>query len=205
MYCIECGAKLPNDSKYCPQCGAKKFGSAISTVNKEKEIEEVVGKSEIVKEIPSVDYEFLKKAMGWYLSWVLLHLGFLLIGADEIISSHMRNDRFWPFSHFSTIENYDIREFLVYTIFPFALLIIWSMIQGSDENSVLTNRQTVYRKTTENSILKIVSVNNQSIGAEVFIKNEYAPDGEYNYLEDDRRIIVKNGRIEQLIEDRFKI
>ena len=27
---------------------------------------------------------FLKKSMGWYLAWVLLHLGLLLIGSDGI-------------------------------------------------------------------------------------------------------------------------
>lgn len=33
----------------------------------------------------SLDYEFLKKTMGWYLAWVLVHLGLLLIAADSIL------------------------------------------------------------------------------------------------------------------------
>ncbi|WP_409965970.1 hypothetical protein [Mycovorax composti] len=32
----------------------------------------------------SIDYQFLKKAMGWYLAWVLIHLGLLLIGSNGI-------------------------------------------------------------------------------------------------------------------------
>lgn len=85
----------------------------------------------------SLDYQFLKKAMGWYLAWVLLHLGLLLIAADEVTSSHWTNDRFYPFSEDSNAENYDIREFLVYTIFPLAILIIWSMVrsQSNTENN----------------------------------------------------------------------
>lgn len=72
--------------------------------------------------------------MGWYLAWVLLHLGLLLIAADSIIGEGYGNDRFWPFSKRSEAENYDIREFLVYTIFPLAILVIWSMVRTQTNN-----------------------------------------------------------------------
>ena len=42
-------------------------------------------------------------------------------------------DRFWPFSERSKIENYDFREFLVYTIFPLAILVIYSMIENTED------------------------------------------------------------------------
>ena len=124
MYCTECGTKLPTNSKFCSQCGTKTSNDTPPTF--------VLPIDNI--EIPLIesnkstfDYNFLKKSIGWYSAWVLLQLGLLLIAADEIISDGYDNDRFWPFSHNSDVSNYDIREFLVFTIFPFAILIIWSM------------------------------------------------------------------------------
>jgi hypothetical protein len=55
--------------------------------------------------------------------------------------------------------------------------------------------ETMFRETKENKTLRIVSKNNITIGAEVFIKDEKAPDGKYEYLNENRRIIVKDGRI----------
>ena len=66
--------------------------------------------------------------MGWYLAWVLLHLGCLLIGSDEIFSEGGYYNDFWPFGK-DDIGDYDFREFLVYTIFPLAILVIWSMVR----------------------------------------------------------------------------
>lgn len=206
MYCIECGTKLPNNSKFCPNCGTK-VSSDIPPIFEEPIKNSEIPDIEVNKS--TFDYNFLKKVIGWYSAWVLIHVGLLLIAADEIISDEYRNDKFWPFSNNSDVSNYDIREFLVYTIFPLAILVIWSMIhpQGSinisDEEIYDGTPQTVYRETTENFTLKIVSINNQSIGAEVFINEKYAPDGEYDYLDDNRRIIVKNGKIEKLIRDRY--
>lgn len=59
--------------------------------------------------------------------------------------------------------------------------------------------ETVFRETKDNKILRIVSINNYTISAEVFIDDEIAPDGTYEYLNDNRKIIVKNGRITKLI------
>lgn len=68
--------------------------------------------------------------MGWYLTWVLLHLGFLLIASDGIFEeSNMGTDHFWPVGRFADIEDYDITEFLVYSIFPLAILVISSMVR----------------------------------------------------------------------------
>lgn len=205
MYCIECGTKLPNNSKFCPNCGTKVSNDTLPTFVEPIDNVEI---PLIESNKPTFDYNFLKKSIGWYSAWVLLQFGLLLIAADEIISDEYDNDRFWPFSNNSDVSNYDIREFLVFTIFPFAILIIWSMIypEGSinisDKEKHDGTPQTVYRTTTENITLKIVSINNQSIGAEVFIDEQYAPDGKYDYLVDNRRLVVKNGRIENLIQNR---
>jgi hypothetical protein len=64
----------------------------------------------------------------------------------------------------------------------------------------IANKQTqiVYRKTKDNKILKIVSKKFQTVGAEVFIDDIAAPDGEYAYLNDSRKLIVRNGKIEKM-------
>lgn len=60
------------------------------------------------------------------------------------------------------------------------------------------NTQVVYRETKDNQILKIVSKNYQTIGASVFINEVIAPDGEYYYLNGNRKLTVKEGKIEQM-------
>jgi hypothetical protein len=70
-------------------------------------------------------------------------------------------------------------------------------IEKEDEAGKV-EKQIVYRETTENKTLKIISINNETIGAEVFIDEKIAPDGEYLYLNDNRKLIVKNGRIEKM-------
>jgi len=148
MYCIECGAQIPDNSKFCSICGHKQTEAEPSL---KERIAEVIIEKEISRQIveayqASIDYDFLKKAMGWYLTWVLLHLGLMLIGSDGIFNgSHMGSKYFWPFGEGSSfggiqVKHYDITEFLVYTIFPLAILIIWSMIrtQTNDDKSNTT-------------------------------------------------------------------
>jgi hypothetical protein len=138
MYCIECGAQIPENSKFCSHCGKQQNEGEPSV--KEKIAENII-ETEIVRQAinhhnKTIDYEFLRKTLGWYLAWVLLHLGFLLIGSDGIFDgSNMGSDDFWPFNYKSRLSYYDITEFLVYTIFPFAILVIYSMIRSQSENS----------------------------------------------------------------------
>ncbi len=136
MYCIDCGAQIPENSKFCPHCGKKQNEGETSL--KEK-IAEVIIEKEITRQVieaqnSTIDKEFLKKTMGWYLAWVLLHLGLLLIGARTILSNGSSNSDFYPFSERSRLNDYDIREFLVYTIFPLAILVIWSMVRTQKDD-----------------------------------------------------------------------
>lgn len=142
MYCIECGAQIPENSKFCSHCGKQQNEGEPSI--KEKIAEKII-ENEIVRQVvdehkKSLDYQFLRKAMGYYLAWVVLHLGILLIGSDGIFKgNNMGARKFWPFGSYYDLEisEYDITEFLVYTIFPLAILIIWSMVrsQNQDENA----------------------------------------------------------------------
>ncbi len=141
MYCIDCGSQIPDNSKFCSHCG-KPQNESEPTI-KEKVAEKII-ENEIVRQVveeqrKSLDYQFLRKAMGWYLAWVVLHLGMLLIGSDGIFKgSNMGSKRFWPFNdcyHCDGLGDYDITEFLVYTIFPLAILIIWSMVRTQKKES----------------------------------------------------------------------
>jgi len=138
MYCIECGAQIPDNSKFCSHCGHKQTDGEPSL--KEK-LAEVIIEKEITRQVveahkSSIDYQFLKKAKGWYLAWVLLHLGLLLIGSEGIFDGqNMGSDDFWPFNYKSRVREYDITEFLVYTIFPIVILFIISMVKNDDQTT----------------------------------------------------------------------
>ena len=64
---------------------------------------------------------------------------------------------------------------------------------------VKDEQQVVYRETTNNITLKIISKNYKTIGAEVYINELPAPDGEYSYRNDNRKLYVKDGKIERMI------
>lgn len=143
MYCIECGAQIPDNSKFCSHCG-KKQTEAEPTL-KEK-IAEVIIEKEITRQVieahkSSIDYQFLKKAMGWYLAWILFHLMLLLVfsgGAFESDNSNGGLSDFWPFDDYSGsrfARRYDITEFLVYTIFPMVILVIISLTRNQDQTN----------------------------------------------------------------------
>lgn len=141
MYCIECGAQIPDNSKFCSHCGHKQTEGEPSL--KEK-LAEVIIEKEITRQVveahkSSIDYKFLRKAIGWYLAWILFHLLILLVFSDEAFNSSNSNngiDDFWPFDDYSGsrfARRYDITEFLVYTIFPLVILVIMSLTR--EQNS----------------------------------------------------------------------
>jgi Fe2+ transport system protein B len=143
MYCIECGAQIPDNSKFCPHCGKKQTESEPTL--KEK-IAEVIIEKEITRQVieahkSSIDYQFLKKALGWYLAWILFHLMLLLVfsgGAFESNNSSSGLSDFWPFDDYSGsrfARRYDITEFLVYTIFPLVILVIISLTRNQDQTN----------------------------------------------------------------------
>jgi hypothetical protein len=137
MYCIECGALIPDHSRLCPACGKSQIG--VEQTEEEK-IPELKEEKQITRKVikarkSSIDTRFLRKTLVYYLVWVLIHTGLLLIAADSIPGHGDPNDRFWPFSTGSSVKNYDIREFLVYIIFPFVLLFIWSMIRAKTKEN----------------------------------------------------------------------
>jgi RNA polymerase subunit RPABC4/transcription elongation factor Spt4 len=133
MFCIECGKSIPENSKFCPHCGKKQSEGEkrLKEIIAEAIIEEEIHKKVNQKVNTSVYKEFLIKVIAWYSAWILLHLSLLLIGGDKIFGKEF--DQFWPFGN-SRIKYYDIKEFLVYTIFPAAILVIWGMLLTAEDN-----------------------------------------------------------------------
>lgn len=143
MYCIECGVRIPDNSKFCSHCGKKQTEAEPSL--KEKIAEVSIGK-EITRQViesskSSLDYLFLKNAVGWYLAWILFHLLILLIfsgGAFDSENSDGGLKDFWPFDGFSKWNwgtykfayYYDMTELAVYTIFPLVILVIISLTRN---------------------------------------------------------------------------
>ena len=127
MYCIECGTQIPNNSKFCKHCGKPQTEEKHSV--KELISEKIIETKTIKRQQKSLDYEFLKKAMGFYIAWVLLHLSLLLIFSYKIFGGNYKTADFWPFQD-DDISVYDFTEFLVYTIIPLGILIVWSLLSA---------------------------------------------------------------------------
>ncbi len=132
MYCIECGAQIPDNSKFCSHCG-KPQSRAEPTLKEmvaDKIIENDIIRHVVEEEKNSLNSQILRESIGWYSAWVIVHLGCLLIGSDAIFTDGYKTDGFWPFGD-GSISEYDIREFLVYTLFPLAILYAWSMFRSN--------------------------------------------------------------------------
>lgn len=72
-----------------------------------------------------------------------------------------------------------------------------SKVAIADINNVGSSTQSVFRETTDNKLLKIVSKLNQTIGADVFIDDLPAPDGIYNYKTGTHKLLIENGKIKE--------
>lgn len=149
MFCTECGIQLPDNSKFCSNCGKPQEISEKpqpeQTISDDPQAKKF-SKPEIQETISGLDYNFLRKSMGWYLAWVVLNFGLLLIGSDGIFDGdNMGARKFWPFgrySDFDEVNYYDITELLVYTLFPLAFLVIRSMIRTQPTESEEPDKTT---------------------------------------------------------------
>ena len=75
MYCIKCGSELPEEAKFCPNCGAK-VGSTSINEKKMSDKDSFIYKDSVVSEKSSNNEE--KNAVGAWLG-ILSIIG-LLIG-----------------------------------------------------------------------------------------------------------------------------
>lgn len=106
MKCNHCGAEVPDNSKFCNNCGRE-----IQKVVEKQEVEEV--DTNIIKKDYLSLRTFVINHKAWvygYVVWVVIHTILWLFG------NHYRDDKdfFFPFS--GKAENYDFTEFFVYVI-----------------------------------------------------------------------------------------
>lgn len=85
----------------------------------------------------------------------------------------------------------------------FLLEKILSQLKSTDETyevkqtnaQTQANAQSVDREILNNEILKIVSVNNETLGAKVYINGQPAKDGSYIYKSLTHKLVVKDGQV----------
>ena len=77
-------------------------------------------------------------------------------------------------------------------------VLFWSLFKLSIQCKGLVEATKIGEESKLFNLLvksRIESINNNAIGAKVFLDNKIAPDGTYEYLNPSRKIFVKNGRI----------
>ena len=130
MYCVSCGLFIQDESKFCSNCGTKQFGEVnflklilnrLGAVGKRERPDDTLKSLGLFERI-------LRKASGWYLVWILIQLGLLLIKGNSVFAEGKRSRYFWPIDEFSILADYDIREFIVYTVFPVVIFYTWNRI-----------------------------------------------------------------------------
>jgi hypothetical protein len=112
-------------------------------------------------------------------------------------------------SDFVNVRNYYVIYGLIYLVLSVSImanvffagnnLSLCDIEKAAEDETGNETKQIVYREITGNKTLKIISTDNKTIGAEVFIDDTVAPDGEYSYLNDNRKLIIKNGKIENML------
>jgi len=84
------------------------------------------------------------------------------------------------------------------------IIIIYNLIKAGSllcscddevDNAFVDTPNIFLRETQDGEILKIVSVNNETIGAKVYINENTAGDGTYIYKSLSHKLIVKDGEI----------
>lgn len=119
------------------------------------------------------------------------------------------------FFHIRNLELSDISEigkyYLIYGIvyLVIAVLIIVNIYNAGNNLSLcdieLSEREVEVKETKEiwnfkeNKRLEIISKNNVIIGAEAFMNDEIAPDGEYEYINGTGKLIVRDGKVEKKV------
>ena len=119
------------------------------------------------------------------------------------------------FFHIRNLELSDISEigkyYLIYGIayLVIATLIIVNIYNAGNNLSLcdieLNEREIEGKETKEiwnfkdNKRLEIISKNNVIIGAEAFMNDEIAPDGEYEYINGTGKLIIRDGKVEKKV------
>lgn len=110
MECKKCKKQIENDSVFCSFCGTNSNDNG--------------------KNIKLFGFNIPKLYLGIYLIWVLIHL-ILLLTHQEEITYDFEYESFWPFSEGTNLNFYDYSEFLLYTIAPIILYMIFNLLKNN--------------------------------------------------------------------------
>jgi hypothetical protein len=113
---------------------------------------------------------------------------------------HIKNLRF---ADLSDIGYYYFGYGITYLVI--AVLIMFNIYSAGNnlslcdiETNEIDNDDTIeFWHFKNDKKLKIVSKNNVIIGANAFLNNEQAPDGEYEFINGSGKIIIRNGKVEK--------
>ena len=134
MYCKSCGKLIDDNSKFCRYCGAKQE----IIVEQKNQNSQILNEKTIIKLESFFGITISKKTIALYLIWFLINLIIWLINfrysADK--------EYFWPFSKRSEIEDYDITEFIVYTIIPLIIVFIVNLLRTHSNIKTIKKTET---------------------------------------------------------------
>ncbi len=111
MYCCNCGKQVSSSSRFCPSCGKNQPRASISQFRNNRNL------LALIKD--TVGPLFTPLFASLYLLWIFVHL-FFLFRYWEFGSN---NKDIWPFHEFSSLEDYDISEFFLYSVGPLVFYI----------------------------------------------------------------------------------
>ena len=135
------------------------------------------------------------------------NVSYLILGSNIIpiiAFFHIKN---LDFTDISDIGNYYLVYGIIYIIV--AVLIMVNIYNAGNNLSLcdieineieIDNTETVeVWNFKDDKRLKIVSKNNVILGANAFLNNEKAPDGEYEFINGSGKLIILNGKVEKKI------
>jgi hypothetical protein len=127
MYCKHCGQQIDENSKYCSYCGILQKAQIESPF-----LQFNVNQSTMQKPETVFSVRVSKKIIGFYLIWFLFH--FILLLTNWKTSD--ANEHFYPFSKYGDIRDYDLTEFLFYTLIPLIALVIFNLFKKPRGNKI---------------------------------------------------------------------
>lgn len=143
MFCKYCGIQNNDTSKFCKNCGA----SLIIY----KQQQRFQNQNESSKAVGFFGVTFSKTLIGFYLFWCLLHISFWLI----YLKDHAQKEKFWPFSKYVELEDYDISELLFYCLIPAAIIFLIRYLSNINSPSQPQFYDTTVNQTIFNDPLQV--------------------------------------------------
>ena len=178
MYCRECGTLIHGSSKFCQNCGEKIISEEPLSNNSDVELNS--------KEESVLAGFFLNRNARIYLLYVAINISLLLIFSDNIFGNKNSSDNvFWPFGS-SSLGEYDITEFLFYTIVPPVILYFW----GSQIKKFLSILGDRIKNISKNDYRKLLMTFIFSLSTSFFLSSIYFRSSEVGKFDFNLTVFV---------------